>query len=43
MLDEQAAGKDLEYLRAKPGLDQPVYVQDFEWAGRVLGNDFGSL
>src|SRR5215468_5614485 len=41
MLEEKAYGKDLEDLRAKLGLDRPIYVQYFEWAGRVLRGDLG--
>jgi peptide/nickel transport system permease protein len=41
MLDEKAYGKDLEDLRAKLGLDQPIYVQYFEWLGRVVAGDLG--
>jgi len=41
MLDERAYGKDLEDLRAKLGLDRPIYVQYFEWLGRVVTGDLG--
>jgi peptide/nickel transport system permease protein len=41
MLEEKAYGKDLEELRAKLGLDQPIYIQYFGWAGRVLRGDLG--
>ena len=41
MLEEKAYGKDLEDLRAKLGLNRPIYVQYFEWAGRVLRGDLG--
>jgi peptide/nickel transport system permease protein len=41
MLEEKAYGKDLEDLRAKLGLSQPIYIQYFEWAGRVLRGDLG--
>ena len=41
MLDERAYGKDLDDLRAKLGLDRPIYVQYFEWLGRVLTGDLG--
>jgi peptide/nickel transport system permease protein len=41
MLDEKAYGKDLEDLRAKLGLDRPIYVQYFEWLGRVVAGDLG--
>jgi peptide/nickel transport system permease protein len=41
MLEEKAYGKDLEELRAKLGLDRPIYIQYFEWGGRVLRGDLG--
>src|SRR5438093_9272727 len=41
MLDERAYGKDLEDLRAKLGLDRPIYVQYFDWAGRVVRGQLG--
>src|SRR5262245_25160236 len=41
MLEEKAYGKDLEDLRAKLGLNRPIYVQYFEWAGRVVRGDLG--
>src|SRR5262245_3437945 len=41
MLEENAYGKDLEDLRAKLGLDQPIHVQYVEWAGRVFAGDLG--
>ena len=41
MLEEKAYAKDIEELRAKLGLDRPVYVQYFEWAARVLRGDLG--
>jgi peptide/nickel transport system permease protein len=41
MLDERAYGKDLEDLRAKLGLDRPLFVQYFEWLGRVVTGDLG--
>ena len=41
MLEEKAYGKDLEDLRAKLGLNRPIYVQYFEWTGRVLRGDLG--
>ena len=33
MLEEKAYGKDLEDLRAKLGLNRPIYVQYFDWMG----------
>lgn len=41
MLEERAYGKDLEDLRAKLGLNRPIYVQYFEWAGRVVQGKLG--
>jgi peptide/nickel transport system permease protein len=41
MLDERAYGKDLEDLRAKLGLDRPIFLQYFEWLGRVVTGDLG--
>ena len=41
MLSEKAYAKDLDELRAKLGLDRPLYVQYFEWAGRAVRGDLG--
>jgi peptide/nickel transport system permease protein len=41
MLDERAYGKDLHDLRAKLGLDKPIFVQYVEWLGRVVTGDLG--
>jgi peptide/nickel transport system permease protein len=41
MLAEKAYAKDIAELRAKLGLDRPLYVQYFEWAGRALRGDLG--
>ena len=41
MLDERAYGKDLEDLRAKLGLDRPLFLQYFEWLGRIVTGDLG--
>jgi len=41
MLEERAYGKDLDDLRAKLGLDRPIYVQYFEWAARVVRGELG--
>src|SRR5213593_4772499 len=41
MLEERAYGKDLEDLRAKLGLNRPIYIQYFEWAGRVVRGELG--
>ena len=41
MLEEKAYAKDITELRVKLGLDRPLYVQYFEWAGRVVRGDLG--
>jgi peptide/nickel transport system permease protein len=41
MLAEKAYAKDIAELRAKLGLDRPLYVQYFEWAGRAVRGDLG--
>jgi len=41
MLEEKAYAKDIEELRAKLGLDRPLYIQYFEWLGRVARGDLG--
>ena len=41
MLEEKAYAKDIEELRAKLGLDRPIYIQYFEWVGRVARGDLG--
>lgn len=41
MLEERAYGKDLDDLRAKLGLDRPIYVQYFDWLGRVVRGQLG--
>jgi peptide/nickel transport system permease protein len=41
MLEERAYGKDLEDLRTKLGLNRPIYVQYFEWTGRVVQGKLG--
>ncbi len=41
MLEERAYGKDLEDLRAKLGLNRPIHIQYFEWAGRVVQGELG--
>jgi peptide/nickel transport system permease protein len=41
MLEEKAYGKDLEELRAKLGLNRPIYIQYWEWLGRVVRGDLG--
>jgi len=41
MLEERAYGKDLEDLRAKLGLNRPIHIQYFEWAGRIVRGELG--
>jgi peptide/nickel transport system permease protein len=41
MMQENQYAQDLEEMRAKLGLDRPVYVQYFEWMSRVLRGDLG--
>jgi peptide/nickel transport system permease protein len=41
MLEEKAYAKDIEELRAKLGLNRPLYVQYVEWAGRAIRGDLG--
>jgi peptide/nickel transport system permease protein len=41
MLEEKAYGKDLEDLRAKLGLNRPLYVQYVEWLGSILRGNLG--
>ena len=35
MFEEKAYAKDLDALRAKLGLDRPLYVQYFSWLGQM--------
>lgn len=41
MMEENQYADDLEAMRAKLGLNRPIYVQYFEWAGRALVGDLG--
>ncbi len=41
MLEEKAYGKDLEDLREKLGLNRSIYVQYFEWLGKIATGDLG--
>ena len=41
MLEEKAYAKDIEELRAKLGLNRPIYVQYFEWLGHVTTGNLG--
>jgi len=42
LLQEYNYGKDADELRAKLGLDRPIYVQYFEWVGGVVRGDLGT-
>ena len=41
MLAEKAYARDLAELRAKLGLDRPIYAQYFDWLGRVVRGHLG--
>lgn len=41
MFEEKAYAKDLDALRAKLGLDKPLYVQYMTWLGNVVQGDLG--
>src|SRR5215468_7922741 len=41
MFEEKAYAKDLDALRAKLGLDRPLYTQYFAWIGQVVQGNFG--
>ena len=41
MFEEKAYAKDLDALRAKLGLDRPLYVQYGAWLGKVVQGDLG--
>src|ERR1700756_1599369 len=41
MFEEKAYAKDLDALRAKLGLDRPLYVQYFSWLGDVVQGNLG--
>ena len=42
LLQDYNYGKDADELRAKLGLDRPIYVQYVEWMGGVLQGDLGT-
>lgn len=42
LLQDYNYGKDADELRAKLGLDRPVYVQYVDWMGGVLQGDLGT-
>lgn len=41
MLGQHATQQEIDEIRAKYGLDQPLYVQYFMWLGDVLQGDLG--
>jgi peptide/nickel transport system permease protein len=41
MFEEKAYAKDLDALRAKLGLDKPLYIQYGTWLGQVVQGDLG--
>ena len=41
MLGQHATQQEIDEIRAKYGLDQPLYVQYFIWLGDVLHGDLG--
>lgn len=41
MMEENQYAKDLDEMRAKLGLDRPIYTQYVEWMGRALSGDLG--
>lgn len=41
MFEEKAYAEDLEAMRAKLGLNRPIYVQFGVWLGRVVQGDLG--
>ena len=42
MLGEDASPAEVERLRENYGLDQPLHIQYFRWAGNVLQGDLGT-
>ena len=41
MMEENQYADDIEAMRAKLGLNRPIYVQYFQWVGRALRGDLG--
>jgi len=41
MLGQHASQQEIDEIRTKYGLDQPLYVQYFIWLGDVLQGDLG--
>ena len=42
LLQEYAYARDADEMRARLGLDRPIYVQYFEWLGGVVRGDLGT-
>ncbi|MBX3013403.1 MAG: ABC transporter permease [Caldilineaceae bacterium] len=42
MLGERARAADVERVREEMGFNRPIYIQYFEWMGRVLQGDLGT-
>jgi peptide/nickel transport system permease protein len=42
LLQEYAYAKDADEMRARLGLDRPIYIQYFEWLGGVVRGDLGT-
>src|SRR4051794_41881342 len=42
LLQDYAYAKDADEMRARLGLDRPIYVQYAEWMGGVLRGDLGT-
>jgi len=41
MMEENQYADDIEAMRAKLGLNRPIYLQYFQWVGRALRGDLG--
>ncbi|RPH78121.1 MAG: hypothetical protein EHM88_16575 [Candidatus Rokuibacteriota bacterium] len=41
MMEENQYAQDLEEMRAKLGLNRPIYVKYFDWVFRALRGDLG--
>lgn len=42
MLGERARPEDIERVREEMGFNRPIYIQYFEWVGRILRGDLGT-
>lgn len=42
MLGERARPEDIERVREEMGFNRPIYIQYFEWMGRILRGDLGT-